>query len=58
MEQIKIFGDKAKAIKEGQLFVASIDDVEGHTVVTLVPAEETDYFERMDHPEQSEGHLS
>ena len=54
MEQIKVFGDKAKAIKEGQLFVASIGNVEGCVVVTLVPVEETDYFERQDHPEQFE----
>ena len=33
--QIKIYGDTAKQIKEGQVFTAKIGDVEGRTVVTL-----------------------
>ena len=39
MEQIKIFGDKAKSISEGDEFIAKVGSVEGHTVVTLVPKE-------------------
>lgn len=37
--EIKVFGDKAKAINEGDEFVAEVGDVEGRTVVTLVPKE-------------------
>ena len=33
--QIKIYGDDAKKIIEGQVFTASIESVEGRTVVTL-----------------------
>ncbi len=39
MRDIKVFGDKAKQIKEGDEFVASVGSVEGHTVVTLKPKE-------------------
>ena len=37
--EIKVFGDKAKAINEGDEFVAKVGSVEGRTVVTLVPKE-------------------
>lgn len=35
--QIKVFGDKAKAINEDDIFIASVGDVEGRIVVTLKP---------------------
>jgi len=38
--QLKIYGDDAKKIIEGQTFTASIGSVEGRTVVTL-QSEET-----------------
>jgi len=38
--EIKVFGDTAKQIKEGQVFTAKIGDVEGRTVVTLVAQED------------------
>jgi len=34
--EIKVFGDKAKQITEGQKFIARIGSVEGRTVVTLM----------------------
>ncbi len=34
--EVKVFGEKAKAINEGDEFVAKVGDVEGRTVVTLV----------------------
>ncbi len=34
--EIKVFGEKADAINEGDEFVAKVGDVEGRTVVTLV----------------------
>lgn len=37
---IKVFGDKAKQIHEGDVFIASVGSVEGHTVVTLIPKDE------------------
>ncbi len=40
--EIKVFGDTAKAIKEGEKFIAKIGSVEGHKVVTLVPFVEED----------------
>ncbi len=33
--EIKVFGKTAKQITDGQTFVATLDSVEGHTVVTL-----------------------
>ncbi len=33
--QLKIYGDKAKQIKEGQIFIAKITSIEGRTVVIL-----------------------
>ncbi len=33
--QIKIYGGDAKEITEGQVFTASIESIEGRTVVTL-----------------------
>lgn len=33
--QLKIYGEDAKKIKEGQIFTAKIDSVEGRTVVIL-----------------------
>ncbi len=39
-EEIKVFGDKAKAIKEGDKFIAQVGSVEGRTVVTLVKESE------------------
>jgi len=33
--EIKVYGEKAKHIKEGQVFLPSIKSVEGKTVVTL-----------------------
>jgi len=32
---IKVYGEQAKQIKEGQKFIAKLDDVEGRTVVIL-----------------------
>ena len=34
--QIKVFGDEAKAVKKGDIFIPYFDSVEGHDVVTLV----------------------
>ena len=36
--QIKVFGEKAKEIEEGQIFIAKVSSVEGRDVVTLEPA--------------------
>ena len=33
--QIKVYEEKAKSIKPGDIFVPKFDSVEGHTVVTL-----------------------
>jgi len=33
--QLKIYGEQAKQIKQGQTFTAKLDDVEGRTVVIL-----------------------
>lgn len=35
--QIKIYGEQAKEIHEGDIYIASVDSVEGRTVVTLKP---------------------
>ena len=40
--EIKVFGDKAKQISEGQQFTATVGSVEGRTVVTLTSLKETD----------------
>ena len=34
---IKVFGKEAEEIHEGDIYIASIDSVEGITVVTLKP---------------------
>jgi len=34
--ELKIYGEKAKEITEGQTFTAEIGSVEGRTVVTLI----------------------
>ena len=39
--EIKVYGDKAKQVKEGDVFKASIDSIEGRTVVTLVKINES-----------------
>ena len=36
---IKLFGDKAKNIKQGQQYIATIFNVEGRDVVELRPIE-------------------
>ncbi len=36
-KESKVFGETAKAIHEGEIFVASVGSVEGRTVVTLTP---------------------
>jgi len=36
---IKIFGEDAKNIRQGDVFIATIFNVEGRTVVTLIPKE-------------------
>lgn len=56
MESIKVFGDKAKEIKNGQVFIAQVGSVEGRTVVTLVP--DNDYWERQDNPERYEEQMA
>ena len=38
--QLKIYGKKAKAIKEGQTFTAKIEYVEGRCIATLELDEE------------------
>ncbi len=38
--EIKVFGEKAKRITEGQTFVATLGSVEGHDVITLRPTED------------------
>jgi len=43
-----------KDIKEGQLFIAKKSTVEGRDKVTLVPVEDTDYYERQEEPENYE----
>lgn len=35
--EIKVFGEQTKQITEGDIFIASVDSVEGRTVVTLSP---------------------
>jgi len=35
IQPIKVFGENAKEIREGELFSASVGSVEGRTVVTL-----------------------
>ncbi len=37
MNEIKVFGNKAKEIHEGDVYIASVGSVEGHCVVTLKP---------------------
>ncbi|KKM27929.1 hypothetical protein LCGC14_1569860 [marine sediment metagenome] len=37
MKEIKVFGETAKQINEGDKFIAKVGSVEGRTVVTLVP---------------------
>jgi hypothetical protein len=37
MRKIKVFGDQADAIEEGQIFKAIVTSVEGRTVVILEP---------------------
>jgi len=37
MTQIKVFGNEAKEIKDGDLLVASKDSVEGRDVIILTP---------------------
>lgn len=37
VDVIKVFGDKAAKIDDGDTFVASVDYVEGHKVVILTP---------------------
>jgi len=34
---IKVFGEKAKGIKQGQQFIANVTNVEGRVVVELKP---------------------
>ena len=36
---IKIYGEQAKNIPQGQQFIATVFDVEGRTVVELKPVE-------------------
>ena len=36
--QIKVFGEKAKEIEEGQVFIAKVSSVEGRDVIILEPA--------------------
>ena len=36
---MKIYGEEAKNIKQGDVFIATIFDVEGRTVVELIPKE-------------------
>jgi len=33
--KIRVYGEQAKQIKEGQIFTATSDDVEGRTVIIL-----------------------
>ena len=49
MSPIHIFTNE---IKEGQVFIAHRDSVEGRTRITLVP--DNDYFARQDNPEAFE----
>ena len=35
--EIKVFGEQAKEIHEGDVYIASVGSVEGRTVVTLKP---------------------
>ncbi len=35
--QINVYGEQAKEIHEGDIYIASVDSVEGRTVVTLKP---------------------
>ena len=41
MREIKVFGETAKAINEGDKFIAKVGSVEGRTVVTLVREHES-----------------
>lgn len=50
--QIKIYGDQAKSIKPGDIFVPTFGSVEGRTVVTLVKNNTLEYLlERYDKSE-------
>lgn len=42
---------EAKNIKEGQLFMAFKSSVEGRDKVTLIPVEDTYFYEMQDNPE-------
>ena len=33
--QIKVFGEQAKGLKEGQIFTATLDNIEGRGIVIL-----------------------
>ncbi len=35
---IKVFGEKARKIEEGQIFIAKVTSIEGRDVVVLEPA--------------------
>ena len=35
---IKVFGDKAKKIQSGQIFIARLDSVEGRDIAILEPS--------------------
>ncbi len=53
-KEIVAFGEIAVSTKDGALFVAKKDSVEGRAKITLVPIEETDYYERLENPESFE----
>ena len=38
--EISVFGYKATQIKDGDIFIAKVDSVEGRTVVRLLPENE------------------
>lgn len=50
--QIKVFGDKAKQITSGQIFVATLDSVEGHAVVALNPEEKPEWYQSIENLRQ------
>lgn len=45
--QLKIYGEQAKQINEGDTFIAKIGDVEGRTVVTLENIESLDIIDKI-----------
>lgn len=55
--EIKVFGDKAKEIKQGDFFVPEIGSVEGRTVVTLHKHDIIDFINKFDEGKVSQDEM-